>query len=294
MGAALKDSGAAPAGRGPMPAAAGIGLRAPHHLEILGNPPPIAWLEAHSENYFADGGSHVACLMSIRERYPLSLHGVGLSLGSCDPLDRTHLGRLERAVKRFEPRLVSEHLSFSSAGGRFANDLLPLPYTAEALRHVSARIDEVQDALGRQILIENVSSYLRYACSQLSEWEFLAGVAAESGCGILLDLNNIYVAARNHGFDPAAYLAAIPADAVQELHLAGHDEVLIEGAPLLIDTHGSPVCEPVWQLYREALRRYGPKPTLIEWDTDLPALDVLLGEARRADALREELHAIAP
>jgi uncharacterized protein (UPF0276 family) len=277
----------------PVPACAGIGLRAPHHLDVLSNAPRVAWFEAHSENYFADGGAHVESLTRIRARYPWSLHGVGLSLGSTDPLDREHLKKLKRAIARFEPGLVSEHLSWSSADGRFANDLLPLPYTAEALRHTSARIAEVQDFLGRQILIENVSSYLQFHASTLPEWEFVAGVAAEAGCGILLDLNNIYVAARNHGFECRDYLHAIPVEAVQELHLAGHSRALLDGEELLIDTHGTPVCDAVWELYREALRRFGALPTLIEWDTDIPALHVLEAEAGKADALRVSVHAVA-
>ncbi len=275
------------AARAPVPATAGIGLRAAHHLDVLAAWPDVAWFEAHSENYFADGGSHVECLSRIAERYPISLHGVGLSLGSTDPLSREHLAHLARAVERFRPRLVSEHLSWSSVGGRFANDLLPLPYTEEALRHVSGRIAQVQDALGRQILIENVSSYLTYRCSTLPEWEFVAGVAAESGCGILLDLNNIFVAAHNHGFACDAYLEGIPVGAVQEFHLAGHTRTVVDGRPMLIDTHAAPVCDAVWALYRRALARFGARPTLIEWDADIPALEVLRAEASKADAVRE-------
>ena len=244
----------------------------------------MGWFEAHAENYFAEGGSQVECLSRIRERYPLSLHGVGLSLGSTDPLNRDHLAKLRRAIDRFQPALVSEHLSWSSVNGRFANDLLPLPYTEEALRHVSKRIAEAQTALGRRLLIENVSSYVTYGCSTLTEWQFLAGVAAESGCGILLDLNNIYVAAVNHGFSCEDYLHGIPLGVVQEFHLAGHTRLEADGPPLLIDSHGAPVCDAVWALYRGALRRFGALPTLIEWDTDLPAFEVLQAEARKADA----------
>jgi uncharacterized protein (UPF0276 family) len=275
-----------------LPAQAGIGLRAPHHLAVLAEP-PATWFEAHAENYFADGGAHVDCLMRIRARHALALHGVGLSLGSTDPLDPGHLARLRRAIARFEPTLVSEHLSWSSAGGRFVNDLLPLPYTEEALRHVSARIARVQDHLGRQILLENVSSYLTFRDSRLTEWQFVAGVAAESGCALLLDLNNIYVAAHNHGFDTRAYLDGIPVDAVREIHLAGHHRQSIDGGEVLIDTHAAPVCDAVWDLYDVALRRFGAVPTLIEWDRDLPALDVLVAEARKADAIRMGRHAVA-
>jgi uncharacterized protein len=278
---------------GPMPANAGIGLRAQHHLHVLSESPQVSWFEAHSENYFAEGGSHVECLSRIRSRYPLSLHGVGLSLGSTDPLNREHLANLRRVIARFEPALVSEHLSWSSAGGRFANDLLPLPYTEEALRHVGSRIAQVQDALGRQILLENVSSYLQFSASTMFEWEFVAGVAAESGCGILLDLNNVYVAAHNHEFDSREYLEGIPRRIVQEFHLAGFSRIDLDGHALLVDTHGTPVCDAVWDLYRAALRRFGNVPALIEWDTDLPNFDVLQAEARKADSLRSALHALA-
>ncbi len=276
-----------------MPAAAGIGLRKQHHLDVLEALPQVGWFEAHSENYFSEGGPHIACLERIRAHYPLSLHGVGLSLGSTDPLNREHLERLRRSVARFEPALVSEHLSWSSVGGRFANDLLPLPYTEEALRHVSARIAIVQDVLGRQILVENVSSYLQFQCSRIPEWDFLAGVAAESGCGILLDLNNVYVAAHNHGIDCTRYLESIPRAAVQELHLAGHTPVNIDGRELLIDTHAGPVSDAVWALYREALWRFGPLPTLIEWDAEIPALPTLVAEADKANAMQRKLYADA-
>lgn len=270
----------------------GIGLRAQHHVEVLSRSPPVPWFEAHTENYFADGGPQVAALQRIRSNYPLSLHGVGLSLGSADPLNTEHLLQVRRAVERFEPALVSEHLSWSSVGRRFANDLLPLPYTEEALRHVSTRIAAVQDFLGRQILIENVSSYLEFACSRLPEWEFIDGVAAESGCGILLDLNNIYVAAHNHGFEPQRYLNAVATHAVREIHLAGHSRIDL-GREVLIDTHGTPVSDAVWELYQAALLRFGDVPTLIEWDTDIPALDVLLAQADRAQCLRARTHAVA-
>jgi len=274
-----------------MPAAAGIGLRSAHVAEVLQTRPRVAWLEVHSENYFAAGGAHIAQLERIAEFYPLSLHGVGLSLGSTDPLDLRHLEQLRHALRRFEPALVSEHLAWSSVGGHHANDLLPLPYTEEALRHVSRRIAAVQDALGRQLAIENVSSYVEFSSSRLREWEFLAGVAAESGCGLLIDVNNIYVSARNLGFDPEVYLAAIPPAAVRELHLAGHTRVQANGRELLIDTHGAPVAEAVWGLYVRALARFGARPTLIEWDTDVPPLATLLAEAAHADALLGAAHA---
>jgi len=276
-----------------MPACAGIGLRAQHHADVLEERPAVGWFEAHSENYFADGGAHLDYLDRIRADYPLSLHGVGLSLGSADPLDREHVRRLARLSRRVEPTLVSEHLSWSSVGGTFANDLLPLPYTEEALRHVSAKIAQVQDLLGRRILIENVSSYLEFSCSRIPEWEFLAAVATTSGCGILLDLNNIYVSACNHGFDAQAYLEAMPRCGVEELHLAGHTPVIHGGRELLIDTHSAPVCADVWELYRAALTRFGAVPTLIEWDADLPPLATLVTEADKANSIREALDALA-
>jgi uncharacterized protein len=270
----------------PIPPCAGIGLRARHHLQVIREEPPVAWFEVHSENYFADGGAQVAALMKIRERYPISLHGVGLSLGSSDPLNAGHLAKLRRTIARFEPGLVSEHLSWSSVGGRFANDLLPLPYTEEALQQVSRNISRTQDVLGQQILIENVSSYLQFKDSAMPEWEFVAGVAAESGCGILLDINNVYVAAHNHGFDAHQYLQQIPMGSVQEFHLAGHHAMDLNGKTVLIDTHGGPVINAVWSLYAAAVQRFGPMPALIEWDTDIPDFDVLQREAHRADAVR--------
>ena len=278
---------------GPMPARAGIGLRTAHQTEMLNRRPAIAWLEVHSENYFADGGAHIDALLRLREDYPLSLHGVGLSPGSTDPLDGEHLRRLRRLIDRSAPALVSEHLAWGSVDGTFANDLLPMPYTAEALSHMVARVTEIQDRLGRQILIENISSYLQYAGPELTEWEFLSALARESGCGLLVDVNNIYVSACNHGFDADTYLGALPAACVGELHLAGHTVNRYGDRQILIDTHSAPVCDAVWALYARALARFGPVPTLIEWDTDLPALDVLLAEAGIADAVLETRHARA-
>jgi len=265
----------------------GIGLRAQHHAQILAQRPGIGWLEAHSENYFAHGGSQRDVLTQIRAHYPLSLHGVGLSLGSIDPLDRTHLRELERLVHEFDPMLVSEHLSWGSVGGRFVNDLLPLPYTEEALRHMAERVRQVQDVLGRQILIENVSSYLQFTCSRMTEWEFLSALVRESGCAILLDVNNVYVSAMNHGFHAPTYLQALPAAAVREIHLAGHAVNRVGPREIRIDTHGEPVCQAVWELYALAVERLGPVPTLIEWDTEIPALDVLVAEAHKADSIAE-------
>jgi uncharacterized protein len=276
-----------------LPRCCGIGLRAQHHCELLARRPPVGWVEAHSENFFARGGVPRDVLNEVRTLYPLSLHGVGLSIGSTDPLDPRHLGALARLVRDFDPMLVSEHLSWGSVDGRFMNALLPLPYTEEALRHTAARVRTVQDVLGRQILIENVSSYLQFTASEMPEWEFLVALAAESGCAILLDLNNVYVNAMNHSFDPYEYLDFMPPAAVREIHLAGHAVNRIGTRDVLMDTHGTPVCEVVWELYGRALERFGPVPTLIEWDTDLPALDVLVAEAHQIEQLLQVRRAVA-
>ena len=274
-----------------IPAQAGIGLRAQHYQEVVETHPATGWFEVHSENYFGAGGPPLSFLERVRRDYPLSLHGVGLSLGSTDPLNLTHLRKLKSLITRFAPGLVSEHLCWSSVGGVYLNDLLPLPYTEEALQHVSQRVMQAQDYLQREILMENVSSYVQYRHSTLPEAEFVAEVAARSGCGILLDVNNLYVSAVNHDFDPLEYLHAMPVAAVRELHLAGFAVNHYDEGDILIDHHGAPVAEPVWKLYREALRRFGPRPTLIEWDTDIPPLSVLLEEARKADVLLEQQHA---
>jgi hypothetical protein len=271
-----------------VPLRAGIGLRAPHCRDIIASRSDIGWVEVHSENYFGDGGQPHQFLERIRADYPLSLHGVGLGLGSAAPLDLDHLRKLERLIRRYQPGLVSEHLCWSAAGGRYLNDLLPLPYTEEALAHVCRRIGEAQHFLGRQLLIENVSSYLQFRHSTIPEWEFLAEVSRRCGSAILLDVNNIHVNAVNHGFDPLTYLDAVPAAAVQEIHLAGFDDT---GA-CLIDTHGTPVAAEVWSLYREAIDRLGPRPTLVEWDTDIPPLEVLLAEASKAAAILAEADAV--
>ena len=266
-----------------IPARAGVGLRTPHYREVLDSQPNVPWFEVHSENFFAEGGKPHEILEQVRAHYPVSLHGVGLSLGSIDPLNIWHLNKLKGLIDRYEPGLVSEHLCWCSVDNRYVNDLLPLPYTQEALRHIVQRIDQVQDYLGRQILIENLSSYLQFTDSSLPEWEFVSDVAKMSGCGILLDVNNIYVNARNHGFDPIVYLEAIPVAAVKEMHLAGHSD---EG-DCLIDTHSKPVTDAVWQLYARAVARFGQVPTLIEWDIDIPPLQVLLNEAKHAQHILE-------
>ena len=276
-----------------IPRRAGIGLRAPHFGAVRDAPPAVGWFEVHTENYFGVGGEPWRCLEQVRREYPISLHGVGLSLGSTDPLDVAHLRRVQAVIDRVEPGLVSEHLCWSSAGGRHLNDLLPLPYTEEALAHVVERIARVQEILRRQILIENVSSYLQYTDSTIPEAEFLAEAAIRSGCGILLDVNNLYVTAVNQGAEPMRSLETIPAELVREVHLAGFTENRGEGGKILIDTHSRPVADAVWALYRSAVTRIGRVPTLIEWDADLPPLDVLVAEAAAADAILAECHADA-
>ncbi|MGR9108117.1 MAG: MNIO family bufferin maturase [Gammaproteobacteria bacterium] len=277
---------------GSIPASAGIGLRAPHFTEFLERRPAIEWVEVHSENYFGNGIPSDR-LIEVRERWAVSLHGIGLSIGSTDRLDRKHLADLKTLIARIEPGLVSEHLSWSSIGGRYINDLLPLPYTEEALHHLVHRVAEVQERLGRTILIENISSYLEFIESEIPEWEFLAELARRSGCGVLLDVNNIYVSACNHGFDPYGYLCAIPLHSVKEIHLAGFSRKRLEDGEILIDSHSRPVAPEVWRLYEAAVARFGAIPTLIEWDSDLPSLDGLLHEASKAEVLLERSHARA-
>jgi len=274
--------------RDSIPAGAGVGLRFRHHREVLEARPAAAWFEVHTENYLG-GGSAPACLDAIRRDYPVSLHGTGLSLGSAEGLDPAHLARVRELVERAGPGLVSEHLSFSVAAGNYLADLLPLPLTEEALEIVCRNVAQVQDHLNRRILVENPSTYLQFRHSTIPEWEFLAQVAKRTGCGILCDVNNIYVSACNHGWRASAYLAALPPEAVGEIHLAGHSLRRLDDArTLLIDDHGSRVTPEVWALYAEALARFGPVPTLIEWDTDVPPMAVLLEEAAHAAALIDE------
>ncbi|MGH8191858.1 MAG: MNIO family bufferin maturase [Rhodanobacteraceae bacterium] len=284
----LADTGA-----GPIPVAAGIGLRAPHVARVLAERPRIAWLETHSENLFAAGGGFHAAMKKIRADYPLSLHGVGLSLGSADGLNLAHLGRLHEVVDRYQPEWVSEHLCWGAIGGMHSNDLLPLPFTEAALRLVVERIGQVQDALGRQILVENVSTYLRFEGGDYPEWEFVAETVRRSGCGLLCDVNNIYVNSINHGFDAHTYLRAMPRAAVQEIHLAGFTAKDNLPVPLLIDSHSRRVAPEVWDLYAEAIARFGPVSTLIEWDQDIPELEVLLDEAAHAQGVLDARRALA-
>ena len=276
-----------------IPATAGIGLRPPHHEELVRSRPAAGWIEVHSESYFADGGTQLERLLRARSLYPLSLHGVGMSLGSSDAFDVEHARKLARLVGWSEPAFVSEHLCWGSVGGVHFNDLLPLPLTEEALEHMIARVEQLQDHLGRSILIENVSSYLQFTQSRIPEWEFLAALSARSGCGLLIDVNNVYVSACNHGFDARNYLSALPRHRVQEVHLAGHTRNHHEDREILIDTHSAPVCDAVWELYDFALQCFGPVPTLIEWDTDLPGLEVLLAEAAEANRRLNRVHALA-
>jgi uncharacterized protein (UPF0276 family) len=272
---------------GPIPANAGVGFRSVHHQALLEDRPAIGWIEAHTENYFHDGGPAVRALEGARANYPLSLHGVGLGLGSADGLDREHLERVKRAVRRFEPALVSEHACWGHAGGEHFNDLLPLPYTDEAVRVLARHVAQAQDALGRRLLVENVSAYVAFEHSHLQEWEFLSAVSAESGCGLLLDVNNVYVSSRNVGLDARAFINGL--SRVDEIHLAGHSRQ----GDVLLDDHGSNVSDEVWALYRAALARFGPRPTLIEWDTRIPSLQTLVAECARAQGILEESHGLA-
>ena len=266
----------------PATARVGIGLRAPHVAEIMATRPAIAFLEAHTENYLG-GGPALAALERLRGEYSISLHGVGLSLGGVEPLDERHLRRVKSLVERTQPALVSEHLAWSVGGGAYLNHLLPLPYDRERLAATSRRIAQVQETLGRAILVENPARYLRFRHSPIPEPEFLGELSRRTGCGILLDVNNVYVSGRNFDEDPAVYLNSIPTDAVGEIHLAGHAANDADGRTILIDDHGSRVAGPVWKLYRAALERLGPRPTLVEWDTNLPELAVLLDEAAQAE-----------
>jgi uncharacterized protein len=272
----------------PIPAKAGIGLRFQHHQTVLEVRPDVAWMEVHTENYMG-GGTPLRYLDAIRRDCPISLHGVGLSLGSAEGLDPAHLERIRKVAERVEPGLMSEHIAWSVVDGTYLADLLPLPMTEESLAVVCRHVDQVQGHMKRRILVENPSTYLRFHHSTIPEWEFMAAVAARTGCGILCDVNNIYVSAHNHGWDTSTYLAGLPPAAIGEIHLAGHSvRPLPGGGTLRIDDHGSQVIGEVWALYREALTRFGPLPTLIEWDTDVPPLDVLLGEAAHAATLLAE------
>jgi uncharacterized protein (UPF0276 family) len=263
---------------------AGIGLREPHVAEVMATRPDVGWLEVHAENYMSRGAS-VRALELIRRDYSISLHGVGLSLGSAEELDHRHLDRLGALAERVQPRLISEHLAWSGNGGAYLNHLLPLPYDEEVLGVVAHHVDEMQSRLGRRVLVENPSSYLRFNHSSMSEVEFLVALVQRTGCGLLCDVNNIFVSAHNVGLDAEAYLDALPLGAIGEIHLAGHTKNDASGQSILIDDHGSAVADAVWALYARALRRFGPVPSLVEWDTELPALSTVLAQARRADEI---------
>jgi len=267
----------------PLPNTAGIGYKPQHYNDLMANPAPVEWLEIHAENYMGAGGRPQAQLRHLSERFPFSVHGVGLSIGGEGPLDPAHMARLKHLCDTLQPASFSEHLAWSTHDSHYFNDLLPLPYTDATLTRVCRHINQVQDELGRQMLLENPSSYLAFDESTISEPDFLRQVALRTECGLLLDVNNVFVSAVNLGFDPVAYIDAFPLDMVGEIHLGGHDEDTDDhGAPLLIDSHGQEVADPVWALLTHVLRASGPRPLLIEWDTDVPEWPILRQEASRA------------
>jgi uncharacterized protein (UPF0276 family) len=273
-----------------IPLGHGIGLRTKHFARFLAERPPVDWVEAVTENFMAPGGRPIAVLEKVRADVPVVLHGVSLAIGSVDPLSEPYLAELVRLVQRLEPALVSDHLCWGTHRGQYVHDLLPLPYTEEALAHVAARVQRVQERIGRPLLLENPSSYVAFKDSTLTEWEFLSELSRRSGCGILLDVNNVYVSARNFGFDPARYLDGIPGERVGYFHLAGHTDK----GRYLLDTHDGAVPAPVWDLYRQALRRFGRVPSLVEWDDRIPPLEEVVAESRRAAAVEAEELAPAP
>ncbi len=274
-----------PASNDILPCIAGIGLRAPHYREVLETLPELGWVEVHNENFFG-GGAPLHTLLKVREHYPVSLHGVGMGLASTAPLNEAHLSALCSLCHEVQPAAVSEHLCWNAAGGFVVNDLLPFPYTLEALDHVARRVTQVQERLQRQLLVENLSSYLSFSHSEMTEGEFLAELTRRTGCGILFDVENLYVNVRNLGVDAEAFIKTIPAEAVKEYHLAGYS--MREGC--LVDTHDRSVFPEVWNLFETVLKHIGPRPTLIEWDSDIPALAVLMGEAEKAQHRIEHCH----
>ena len=268
-----------------LPARPGVGYKPQHHADILSDPGAVAWLEIHAENYMGAGGRPRAQLAYLSEIFPISVHGVGLSIGGEGRLDPDHLARLKALCDRLNPASFSEHLAWSTHDSAFFNDLLPLPYTDATLTRICDHIDEVQDVLGRRMLLENPSSYLAFAASTWAEPDFLREIARRTGCGLLLDVNNVFVSATNLGYDPRGYIDVFPLDLVGEIHLGGHDEDSDDhGAPLLIDSHGAPVADPVWALLDHVLAASGPRPILIEWDNDVPDWPELAAEAARAEA----------
>ena len=268
-----------------LPAAPGLGFKPEHFPAIRETRPELGFFEIHAENYMGAGGPPHRQLTALRRDYAISLHGVGLSIGGPGRLDRDHLARLRVLVDRYQPESFSEHLAWSSHGAEYLNDLLPLPYTTETLTIICNHIDEVQETLGRQMLLENPATYVLFEQSTLPETDFLSEIARRTGCGLLLDINNVFVSCTNHHADPRAYLAAFPLARVGEIHLGGHAREDLPSGPLLIDDHGSPVADPVWTLYAETVARTGPLPTLIEWDNDVPPFAELLAEAQRAGAI---------
>ena len=275
-----------------LPQAAGVGYKPQHFAALTTDPGAVGWLEIHAENYMGDGGRPLAQLRHLAERFPVSVHGVGLSIGGEDALDTDHLARLKKLCDWLNPASFSEHLAWSTHDSAFLNDLLPLPYTDATLTRVADHIDQVQTVLGRRMLLENPSSYLAFAESTWSEPDFLAEIVRRTGCGLLLDVNNVFVSATNLGFSPQGYIDAFPLDPVGEIHLGGHDEQTDDhGAPLLIDSHGREVADPVWALLDYTLARSGPRPVLIEWDTDVPDWPVLEAEAARAHAALQQVPA---
>ena len=275
-----------------LPPKAGVGYKPEHLQDILASPAPVAWVEIHAENYMADGGPRIAGLKRLAERFPVSCHGVGLSIGSEGPLDTEHLDRLAHLASWLRPASVSEHLAWSGHGGGYLADLLPVPFDEATLGRVSDHIDQVQERLGRPILLENPSNYLSFSSSSMGEVEFLGAVAGRTGCGLLLDVNNVHVSAVNGAYEAEVYLGAFPLALVGEIHLAGHEiEADEDGGPLLIDAHNNPVADPVWALFARVLARSGPLPTLIEWDNDVPEWPVLAADAARADAMLASCHA---
>lgn len=277
-----------------MPARAGVGLKAEHYRLIIDTLPDIGFFEVHAENYMGDGGPPHRYLTAVRDRYPLSLHGVGLSIGADRPLSKDHLQRLKTLIDRYQPSLFSEHLAWSSHDAGFFNDLLPVPYTAETIGRVADHIHEVQDILGREMLLENPSTYLAFSQSTYSEVDFIAEIVRRTGCGLLLDVNNVYVSSTNQLWDPVAYIDSFPLLHVREIHLAGHArEADEENRPVLIDTHDRPVDDIVWDLYAHTIGRIAPVATLIEWDADLPEWPVLAAEAARAEALMSEISSVS-
>ena len=270
----------------PLPNGTGVGYKPQHYTDILAAPGPVEWLEVHAENYMGDGGRPLAQLRHLSEKFAISVHGVGLSIGGECALDPEHLARLKHLVGWLNPASFSEHLAWSTHDSHFLNDLLPLPYTEATLARVAAHIDQVQNELGRQMLLENPSNYLAFQESDMAEVDFLSELATRTGCGLLLDVNNVFVSATNQQTDPLSYIDAFPLAHVGEIHLGGHDEDADDhGAPLLIDSHGAAVVDPVWSLFEHTMRRAGPKPVLIEWDTDVPAWPTLAAEAERAQGI---------